>query len=103
LMINIKLKYSSGEKHGLSIETKKQVLVEFIKPVLFTALLSLSLISTNTFAHNEIKHTALACNSKTNELQDAMRMLWAQHMEWTYAAVTPMQLIPHRFQQQPVD
>ena len=62
-------------------------LKKFLKPVAVAALVSLSFNAAPMLAHTGTQENIL-CSTSATALNNAMRELWAQHMEWTYAAVT---------------
>lgn len=59
---------------------------------LFSAALFVPVLAPSTvFAHNGVSHGAeivIQAGPQGLALKNAMRDLWAQHMEWTYAAIT---------------
>ena len=59
-----------------------------LRAVAVAAFVGLSFGSTAALAHDGPHTQQVACGSEVAALHDAMRTLWAQHMEWTYAAVT---------------
>lgn len=61
----------------------------FVQATAIVTLVGLSCNMTVALAHDGSHGTEVSSPS-ANALQDTMRMLWAQHMEWTYAAVTAL-------------
>lgn len=61
-----------------------------VRAVVTAAIVSLSLVATSALAqHDAHAETGRVLSSASAlSLNNAMRDLWAQHMEWTYAAVT---------------
>lgn len=58
-----------------------------LKPAALALVMGLSFNSLPATAH-EGSHEGTLCTTSAVALHDTMRALWAQHMEWTYAAVT---------------
>jgi len=60
-----------------------------VAAVVGTALASTPALAHNGVAHAQpVKYVQAAATPSAAALHDGMRTLWAQHMEWTYAAVT---------------
>ncbi|GMV47791.1 MAG: hypothetical protein AMXMBFR66_31890 [Pseudomonadota bacterium] len=73
---------------------KPATLSSAVRALALAAAFGVSLAGTPAIAHNgvvhaqPVKYVQAAATPSAAALHDAMRTLWAQHMEWTYAAVT---------------
>lgn len=61
--------------------------LSFLRTVSVAALLALPVAAAPAFAHDGA-HVSVPVSAAAFRLHDVMRELWAQHMEWTYAAVS---------------
>ncbi|MBS0592885.1 MAG: hypothetical protein JSR84_05395 [Proteobacteria bacterium] len=71
-----------------SISPASSPLQRTLRAAAVAAFVGLSIGSTAALAHDGPHEQQAACGSEAAALHDTMRKLWAQHMEWTYAAVT---------------
>lgn len=71
-----------------SIALSPSPLQRAVRAVVAAAFVGLSFGSSVALAHDGPHAQQVVCSGEAAKLHDAMRMLWAQHMEWTYAAVT---------------